>query len=85
MPSTRVKPVDADKWARARKEKFSGAIDYAARAKAARTLKGVTQTEMANWFGVSLAVVGRWESGYCLSWNEEDMGRWLKAVAVLSK
>ncbi len=63
-------------WARDRKDKLSGSIDYANAASAHRRALQVSAQEVADKYAVSTAAVYHWESGLYMGWDADELEKY---------
>lgn len=72
----RVRRVSANEWIVGREFKLKGSLRFAAAAKSYRTAVGVTQNEMADFYG--RASIANWESGFYFGWDNDELASYCR-------
>ena len=88
VPNTRnprVRAISQGEWQKKRIETFSGAVKFAAAAKAARTALGVTQGEVAEFYEIATGAVSNWESGKYFGWTREELVKFTNSCALIAE
>lgn len=81
----RVARVQRASWQAQRLEAVRRSIQFAAVAKSYRTLRDVTQQEVADAYGVSAGAVSRWESGFYQGWDDAGLRDYQRRVDQIAR